>query len=207
MIGLIGKKIGMTQIFDNKGNVIPVTVIQAGPCRVIHRKNKDKHGYDAVQLGFEEVDEKKVSKPMLGHFKKHNSPPYKYLKEFRLKMYKDIDEGEVFDVSMFEEHELLKVTGTSKGKGFQGVMRRHNFHGFKASHGVHESYRGPGSIGQCATPARVFKGKKLPGHQGVDKVSVLNLQVVKVDVEKNLVMVKGAIPGHRNSIVRLRKEL
>ncbi len=207
MIGLIGKKIGMTQIFDNKGNVIPVTVIQAGPCRVIHRKNKDKHGYDAVQLGFEEIDEKKVSKPMLGHFKKHNSPPYKYLKEFRLKMYKDIDEGEVFDVSMFEEHELLKVTGTSKGKGFQGVMRRHNFHGFKASHGVHESYRGPGSIGQCATPARVFKGKKLPGHQGVDKISVLNLQVVKVDVEKNLVMVKGAVPGHRNSIVRLRKEL
>jgi len=207
MIGLIGKKIGMTQIFDKKGNVIPVTVIQAGPCRVIHRKNKDKHGYDAVQLGFEEIDEKKVSKPMMGHFKKYNSPAYKYLKEFRLKRYKDINEGEIFDVSMFEEDELLKVTGTSKGKGFQGVMRRHNFHGFKASHGVHESYRGPGSIGQCATPARVFKGKKLPGHQGVDKVSVLNLQVVKVDVEKNLVMVKGAIPGHRNSIVRLRKEL
>ena len=207
MIGLIGKKIGMTQIFDKKGNVIPVTVIQAGPCRVIHRKEKNKHGYDAVQLGFEEIDEKKVSKPMMGHFKKHNSPAYRYLKEFRLKMYKDINEGEIFDVSMFEENELLKVTGTSKGKGFQGVMRRHNFHGFKASHGVHESYRGPGSIGQCATPARVFKGKKLPGHQGVDKVSVLNLQVVKVDVEKNLVMVKGAIPGHRNSIVRLRKEL
>lgn len=207
MIGLIGKKIGMTQIFDKKGNVIPVTVIQAGPCRVIHRKEKNKHGYDAVQLGFEEIDEKKVSKPMMGHFKKYNSPAYKYLKEFRLKRYKDINEGEIFDVSMFEEDELLKVTGTSKGKGFQGVMRRHNFHGFKASHGVHESYRGPGSIGQCATPARVFKGKKLPGHQGVDKVSVLNLQVVKVDVEKNLVMVKGAIPGHRNSIVRLRKEL
>jgi large subunit ribosomal protein L3 len=207
MIGLIGKKIGMTQIFDKNGNMIPVTVIQAGPCRVIHRKSKEKHGYDAVQLGFEEIDEKKVSKPLMGHFKKHNSPPYRYLKEFRLKMYKDINEGEVFDVSMFEEHELLKITGTSKGKGFQGVMRRHNFHGFKASHGVHESYRGPGSIGQCATPARVFKGKKLPGHQGVDKISVLNLQVVKVDVEKNLVMVKGAIPGHRNSIVRLRKEL
>ncbi|MDA3812825.1 MAG: 50S ribosomal protein L3 [Candidatus Cloacimonetes bacterium] len=207
MIGLIGKKIGMTQVFDETGNVIPVTVIKAGPCRVIHRKNKDKHGYDSVQLGFEEVDEKKISKPMLGHFKKYNSPPYKYLKEFRLKLYKDINEGEVFDVSMFKEHELLKVTGTSKGKGFQGVMKRHNFHGFKATHGVHESYRGPGSIGQCATPARVFKGKKLPGHQGVDKVSVLNLKVVKVDVERNLVMVKGAVPGHRNSIVRLRKEL
>lgn len=207
MIGLIGKKIGMTQIFDENGNVIPVTVIQAGPCRVIHRKEKAKHGYDAVQLGFEEIDEKKVSKPMMGHFKKHNSPPYRYLKEFRLKMYKDINEGEIFDVSMFEEHELLKITGTSKGKGFQGVMKRHNFHGFKATHGVHESYRGPGSIGQCATPARVFKGKKLPGHQGVDKVSVLNLQVIKVDIERNLVMVKGAVPGHRNSIVRLRKEL
>ncbi|MDP8202934.1 MAG: 50S ribosomal protein L3 [Candidatus Tenebribacter mawsonii] len=207
MIGLIGKKIGMTQIFDENGNVIPVTVIQAGPCRVIHRKNKDKHGYDAIQLGFEEIDEKKVSKPLLGHFKKHSSPAFKYLKEFRLKLYKDINEGEVFDVSMFEQNELVKITGTSKGKGFQGVMKRHNFHGFKASHGVHESYRGPGSIGQCATPARVFKGKKLPGHQGVDKVSVLNLKVVKVDVEKNLVMVKGAIPGHRNSIVRLRKEL
>lgn len=207
MIGLIGKKIGMTQVFDEKGNVVPVTVIQAGPCRVIHRKTKEKHGYDSVQLGFEEVDEKKVSKPMMGHFKKHNSPAYRHLKEFRLKMYVDIEEGEMFDVSMFKEHELLKVTGTSKGKGFQGVMKRHNFHGFKASHGVHESYRGPGSIGQCATPARVFKGKKLPGHQGVDKVSVLNLKVVKVDIEKNLVMVKGAIPGHRNSIVRLRKEL
>ncbi|MDP8201390.1 MAG: 50S ribosomal protein L3 [Candidatus Tenebribacter burtonii] len=207
MIGLIGKKIGMTQIFDENGNVVPVTVIQAGPCRVIHRKSKEKHGYEAIQIGFEEVDEKKVSKPMLGHFKKHNSPAYKYLREFRLKLYTDVKEGEVFDVSMFEEHELLKITGTSKGKGFQGVMKRHNFHGFKATHGVHESYRGPGSIGQCATPARVFKGKKLPGHQGVDKVSVLNLQVVKVDVEKNLVMVKGAVPGHRNSIVRLRKEL
>ncbi|MCD6177465.1 MAG: 50S ribosomal protein L3 [Candidatus Cloacimonetes bacterium] len=207
MIGLIGKKIGMTQIFDDNGNMIPVTVIQAGPCRVIHRKSKEKHGYDAIQIGFEEVDEKKVSKPILGHFKKHNSPAYKYLREFRLKLYTDVKEGEIFDVSMFEEHELLKITGTSKGKGFQGVMKRHNYHGFKATHGVHESYRGPGSIGQCATPARVYKGKKLPGHQGVDKVSVLNLKVVKVDVEKNLVMVKGAVPGHRNSIVRLRKEL
>lgn len=207
MIGLIGKKIGMTQIFDEKGNVIPVTVIQAGPCRVIHRKSKEKHGYDSVQLGFEEIEEKKVSKPRLGHFKKHNSPPYRYLKEFRLKLYKDINEGEIFNVSMFKEHELLKVTGTSKGKGFQGVMKRHGFKGFKATHGVHESYRGPGSIGQCATPARVFKGKKLPGHQGVDKVSVLNLKVVKIDVERNLVMLKGAVPGHRHSLVRLRKEL
>lgn len=207
MIGLIGKKIGMTQVFDDNGDRIPVTVIQAGPCRVIHRKKLEKHGYDSVQLGFEEVEEKKLNKPQNGHFKKHNSPPYKHLKEFRLKLYKDIVEGEVFDVSMFTQNEVLKITGTSKGKGFAGVMKRHNFQGFKATHGVHESYRGPGSIGQCATPSRVFKGKKLPGHQGVDKVSVTNVKVVKIDLEKNLVLVKGAVPGHRNSVVYLRKEL
>ena len=207
MIGLIGKKIGMTQVFDKDGKLIPVTVIQAGPCRVIHRKTREKHGYDAIQLGFEEIDEKKVNKPTLSHFKKHNSPPYKYLKEFRLKVYKDIKEGEVFDVSMFKENELLKVTGISKGKGFAGVIKRYGFHGLNRTHGVHESFRGPGSIGQCATPSRVFKGKKLPGHQGSSKVSMLNVKVVKVDIEKNLVLIKGAVPGHRNSIVRLRKEL
>lgn len=207
MIGLIGKKIGMTQVFDNAGKLIPVTVIKAGPCRVIHRKTKEKHGYDAVQMGFEEMPEKKLNKPKMGHFKKHKSPPYKYLKEFRLKMYKDLEETEEFNVSMFVENEVLKVTGKSKGKGFAGVMRRHGFHGFKATHGVHESYRGPGSIGQCATPARVFKGKKLPGHMGVDKVSVLNVKVVKIDIERNMLLLKGAVPGHRNSIVYLRKEL
>lgn len=207
MIGLIGKKLGMTQLFDDNGERIPVTVIQAGPCQVIHRKNLKKHGYDSVQLGFEAVEEKKLNKPQNGHFKKHNSPPYKYLKEFRLKFYKDIEEGEVFDVSMFTLNEVLKITGTSKGKGFSGVMKRHNFHGFKASHGVHESFRGPGAIGQCATPSRVFKGKKMPGHQGVDKVSVTNVRVVKIDLDNNLVMVKGAVPGHRNSVVYLRKEL
>ncbi|MDO9578082.1 MAG: 50S ribosomal protein L3 [Candidatus Cloacimonadales bacterium] len=207
MIGLIGKKLGMTQVFGPNGEQIPVTVIQAGPCRVIHRKTKEKHGYDAVQLGFEPVEEKKVKKPQLGHFKKHNSPPYRYMREFRLKLYKDIEEGEVFNVSMFSENEILEVSGTSKGKGFQGVMKRHGFSGFKASHGVHESFRGPGSIGQCATPSRVYKGKKLPGHMGTEKVSILNCKVIKVDLEKNLVLVKGAIPGHRNSIVRLRKEL
>lgn len=207
MIGLLGKKIGMTQVFGDNGEIIPVTVIEAGPCRVINRKTKEKHGYDSVQLGFEEIDEKKINKSIAGHFKKHNSPCYKHLQEFRLKMYKDIEEGEVFDVSMFVENEILEISGTSKGKGFQGVIKRHKFHGFKASHGVHESYRGPGAIGQCATPARVFKGKKLPGHTGMEKVSVLNCKVIKVNLEKNLVLVKGAIPGHRNTIVRLRKEL
>jgi len=207
MIGLIGKKIGMTQVFDKDGKLIPVTVIKAGPCRVIHRKFKEKHGYDSVQLGFEETDDKKLNKSQLGHLKKHNSPGYRYLREFRLRMYKDIEESEVFDVSMFMENEILKVTGNSKGKGFTGVMKRHGFHGFKATHGVHESYRGPGSIGQCATPARVFKGTKLPGHMGANRTTIINVKIVKVDVEKNLVMLKGSVPGHRNSLVLLRKEL
>lgn len=207
MIGLIGKKIGMTQIFGKDGDIYPVTVIKAGPCQVIHRKSKEKHGYDSVQLGFEEVEEKKLNKPQLGHFKKHQSKMFKHLKEFRLKFYKDIEEGEIFDVGMFEENELLSVTGISKGRGFAGVMKRHNFHGFKASHGVHESFRGPGAIGQCATPSRVFKGKKLPGHMGVDRITVKNMRVVKVDTENNLLMIKGAVPGHKDSIVYLRKEL
>jgi len=207
MIGLIGKKIGMTQVFDKDGKRITVIVVQAGPCGVVHRKTVEKHGYDAVQLGYEEVAEKKLNKPKIGHLKKHNSPFYRYLKEFRLKEYKDIEEGEVFDVSMFVENEIIEITGKSKGKGFTGVMKRHGFHGFKATHGVHESYRGPGSIGQCATPARVFKGKKLPGHKGVEQTSIFNVRVVKVDVEKNLILVKGAVPGHRNSIIRLRKEM
>ena len=207
MVGLIGKKLGMTQIFDANGQLIPVTVIQAGPCRIIHRKTKEKHGYDAILLGFEEIDEKKVNKPTRGNFKKHNSPVFRYVKEFRLNVYKDIEEGEIFDVNMFQENEILKVTGISKGKGFAGVMKRHGFRGFKASHGVHESFRGPGSIGQCATPSRVFKGKKLPGHKGVEKVSIKNLKVVKILPEKNLLLIKGAVPGHRNSVVYLRKEL
>lgn len=207
MIGLIGKKLGMTQVFGANGEQIPVTVIQAGPCRVIHRKTKEKHGYDAVQLGYESIEEKRVKKPQLGHFKKHNSPAYRYLREFRLKLYKDIEEGEVFNVSMFTENEILEISGISKGKGFQGVMKRHGFSGFKATHGVHESFRGPGSIGQCATPSRVYKGKKLPGHQGTQNVSILNCKVIKVDVEKNLLLVKGAIPGHRNSILSLKKEM
>ena len=207
MIGLIGKKLGMTQIFGKNGKIIPVTIIQAGPCQVIHRKSVAKHGYDSVQLGFEGIEEKKLNKPQNGHLKKHKSNPYRYLREFRLRVYKDIEEGEIFDVGMFIENEMLKVTGTSKGRGFAGVMKRHGFHGFKATHGVHESYRGPGAIGQCATPARVFKGKKLPGQMGNKRTTILNMKVVKIDVEKNLVFIKGAVPGHRNSLVLLRKEL
>jgi large subunit ribosomal protein L3 len=207
MIGLIGKKIGMTQVFAENGKVTPVTVIQAGPCQVVQRKKAETDGYDAVQMGFEEMPERKVTKPLLAHFKKHNSPCYRFLREFRLNAYKDIEQGETFKVDMFVENELVAVTGTSKGKGFQGVMKRHGFAGFKASHGVHESYRGPGSIGQCATPARVMKGRKLPGQTGNRRVTVKNLQIMKVIEDQNLILVKGAVPGHRNSLVLLKKEL
>jgi len=207
MIGLIGKKIGMTRVFDEDGEAIPVTVIQAGPCQVIHRKTIEKHGYDAVQLGFEECGENDLNKPNQGHLKKHKTKYYKYLREFRLKYYLDIQEGEIFDVSMFKKNEILQISGKSKGKGFSGVMKRHNYHGFMSSHGVHESFRGPGAIGQCATPSRVFKGKKLPGRMGFERVSVKNLKVVKIDKDKNLVLVKGAVPGHRNTLLLLRKEL
>jgi large subunit ribosomal protein L3 len=207
MIGLIGKKIGMTQVFDDDGKVTPVTVLQVGPCKVIQRKFREKEGYDAIQLGFEPLKEKKANKSSLGHFKKHNSSPYRVVREFRLKQYRDIEEGEEFDVSMFIPNELVKIQGISKGKGFAGVMKRHNFGGFERSHGVHESFRGGGSIGQSATPSRVMKGKKMAGHMGTDRITLTNIKVVKIDVENNLLLVKGAVPGHRNSIVLLSKEL
>ncbi len=207
MIGLIGKKIGMTQVFDEEGKVIPVTVIKAGPCRVIQRKSKELDGYDSMQLGFEEIKEKKANKARMGHFKKHNSKPFRYIKEFKLKVYRDVEEGEEFDASMFVPNELIKITGVSKGRGFAGVMKRHNFSGFEATHGVHESFRGGGSVGQCATPSRVMKGKKMAGHMGLDKVTINNIRIVQVDTENNLLLVKGSVPGHRNSLVLLSKEI
>ena len=203
---LIGKKLGMSQIFDENGKIIPVTLVQAGPCFVVQKKTMEKDGYTAIQLGFEEVAEKKVKKPRIGHFKKHNSRYYRYLKEFRLPDGDtEVNQGTMLDVDVFKKNQIIKVTGISKGKGFAGVIKRHNFSGFEQSHGVHESFRGPGSIGQCAQPSRVFKGLKMAGHLGCEKVSVKNLEIVKIDKDNNLLMVKGAIPGHRNSIVYLSK--
>ncbi|MBI9031041.1 50S ribosomal protein L3 [bacterium] len=205
MIGLIGKKIGMTQVFDEDGRITPVTVLQAGPCQVLEMKQIDKDGYQSIKLGYEPISEKKVNKPMMGYFKSVGCDPVRYIKEFRVKFFRDTELKDVFKVDLFQVNELVTVTGTSKGRGFAGVMKRHNFHGFMSSHGVHESFRGPGSIGMCATPARVLKGMKMAGHYGVDKVTVKNLKVVKIDVEKNLIMIKGAVPGHRNSLVLLKK--
>ncbi|HOE91510.1 MAG TPA: 50S ribosomal protein L3 [Candidatus Cloacimonadota bacterium] len=205
MLGLIGKKIAMTQIFDKDGKVVPVTVLEVGPCVVVQKKTTDKDGYNAIQLGFEEIVERKVKKPVLGHFKKHNSKAYRYLREFRIDHIEDFSEGQALDLNIFQENEIVKVIGTSKGRGFAGVMKRHNFSGFEMGHGVHESFRGGGSIGQCATPARVLKGRKMAGHFGVDRVTVKNLKIVKLDKERNLVMIKGAVPGHRNSLIYLSK--
>lgn len=209
MIGIIGKKIGMTQVFDASGKVIPVTVIQAGPCKVICKRTIEKNGYEAVQLGFEEVAESKVSKPLLGHFKKNGSGNYRHVKEFRPRFdqtIENINVGDELKVDMFGESDTVTVTAKSKGRGFAGVMKRHGFGGFITSHGSHESFRGPGSIGQCATPSRVLKGRKLPGQMGNEQVSTRHLDVVKVDTQRNLIMVKGAVPGHRNSLVIIQKE-
>jgi len=205
MFGLIGKKIAMTQIFDQQGKVVPVTVLQIGPCTVVQKKTVESDGYNAVQLGFQEIPERKVTKPVLGHFKNHNSKAFRFLKEFRIEEISDFTEGQVISIDAFQENEIVNVIGTSKGRGYAGVMKRHNFRGFEQSHGVHESFRGGGSIGQCAQPSRVLKGVRMAGHMGVDRITVKNLKIVKIDLERNLMMVKGAVPGHRNSIVFLSK--
>lgn len=209
MLGLIGKKIGMTQIFDNNGKVQPVTVIQVGPCRVICKRTIEENGYEALQLGYEEVIEKKVTKPMQGHFKKYGSPLFRHVREFRPSFGQVIDTynvGDEIKADMFGANETVTVTAKSKGRGFTGVMKRHGFAGFEQSHGVHESFRGPGSIGQCAQPSRVFKGVKMAGQHGNAKVTTRHLKVAKVDAEKGLIMIIGAVPGHRNTLVTIHKE-
>jgi len=209
MIGLIGKKIGMTQIFDNDGKVIPVTIIKAGPCKVICKRTTADNGYEALQLGYEEIPERKVTKPLQGHFKKYNSGLYRYIREFRPSFGQDIENwnpGDELKADFFAANDAVSVISKSKGRGYTGVMKRHGFGGFISSHGSHESFRGPGSIGQCAQPSRVFKGVKMAGHHGDAKVTVRHLTVVKVDVENGLIMIKGAVPGHRNSLVTIHKE-
>ena len=209
MIGLIGKKIGMTQIFDESGKVIPVTVIKAGPCKVICKRTEKENGYEALQLGYEEIPERKVSKPLQGHFKKHGSGMYRYIREFRPSFGQEIGQiniGDDLKADLFAVNESVSVVSKSKGRGYTGVMKRHGFGGFISTHGSHESFRGPGSIGQCAQPSRVFKGVKMAGQHGNARVTVRHLTVVKVDVENGLIMIKGAVPGHRNSLVTIHKE-
>ncbi|OGD18020.1 MAG: 50S ribosomal protein L3 [Candidatus Aminicenantes bacterium RBG_13_59_9] len=205
MEGLIGIKIGMSQSFDAAGNVIPVTVIKAGPCTVIQKKTKEKDGYEAVQLGLvEEKGVKKPLKPQLGHFKKAGVPPVRLLREFQFDGRGEVKEGDQVLVDIFASGEKVLVTGTSKGKGFQGVVKRHGFAGGGASHGS-MFHRAPGSIGASSYPSRVVKGMRMGGHMGSDRVTVRDMVVVQVDKDNNLLMVRGAVPGPRGGIVLVAK--
>jgi large subunit ribosomal protein L3 len=204
--GIIGRKVGMTQVYAADGRAIPVTVIQAGPCVVVQRKSKEKDGYSAVQLGFvENRTIKRVTKPMAGHFKKASLPPCRVLREFRVEDGAEVKVGDKVSVSLFAPGDSVSVVGTSKGKGFQGVVKRHHFRGGAATHGS-MFHRAPGSIGASAFPSRVLKGMKAAGHMGSDRVTVRNLQVVKVDAESNLLVIRGSVPGAGGGYVIIRKK-
>ncbi len=204
--GLIGKKIGMTQIFDETGKVIPVTVIEAGPCVVAQVKTADVDGYNAVQLGFGEIKSYKVNKPMAGHFAKANVEARKHLREFRLDDVQNVKVGDELKADTFEQGEKVDVQGISKGKGFQGVIKRHGQHRGPMGHGS-MYHRRPGSMGPTSTPGRVFKGKKLPGHMGVQKITIQNLEVIKVDMDKNVILVKGSVPGPKGAILKIKSSV
>ena len=201
--GILGRKIGMTQIFTEDGTRIPVTVVEAGPVTVVQIKTKAKEGHDGVQVGFiPQPKEKKVNKPMRGHFK--DVPPTKTLREFRVSGTEDIEVGQIIDCTIFTEGEKVDLTGKSKGKGFQGVVKRYGFKGGPASHGS-QFHRGTGSIGNSASPGRVFRGKRMPGRMGGKRVTIKNLTICKVLPEKNLLLIKGAIPSHNGAVVMIRK--
>ncbi len=201
--GIIGKKIGMTQIFDESGKVIPVTVIEAGPCLVAQVKTVETDGYNAIQLGFGDVKIKKVIKPIQGHFAKANLEPKKHLREFRLEDVSEYKVGDELKADVFEIGEKVDIQGTTKGKGFQGVIKRHGQHRGPMGHGS-MYHRRPGSMGSTSTPGRVFKGKKLPGHMGVQTVTIQNLEIVKVDLNKNVLLIKGSVPGVKGAILKIK---
>ena len=199
--GIIGKKMGMTQIFDENGRVIPVTVVEAGPCAVVQKKTVESDGYTAVQLGFGDLSAKKVTKPAKGHFDKADVAPKRTLREFRLDDISGMNVGDILKADVFAAGDRVDVVGTSKGKGYAGVIKRWNHHRLRESHGTGPVARHAGSMGSCSTPSRVFKGKRLPGHLGAERVTIQNLKVVKVDAENNLIAIKGAIPGPKGSVV------
>ena len=204
---IIGKKIGMTQIFDENGKVIPVTVVQAGPCVASQKKTVETDGYNALQLGYGDIRPKLVNKPLKGHFDKSDIAPKKTLREFRFADISAYNVGDIIKADVFESGEKVDVTGTSKGKGWAGVIKRWNFRRLKETHGSGPVVRKGGSIGACSDPSRVFKGKKMSGHLGAERVTVQNLAVVKVDVENNLIAIKGAVPGPKGGIVFIRNSV
>lgn len=199
--GIIGKKMGMTQIFDENGKVVPVTVVEAGPCTVVQKKTVESDGYVAVQLGYGDISAKKVSKPAKGHFDKADVAPKRTLREFRLDDISAMNVGDILKADVFAVGDRIDVVGTSKGKGYAGAIKRWNQHRLRESHGTGPVARHAGSMGSCSTPSRVFKGKRLPGHLGAERVTIQNLKVVKVDAENNLIAIKGAIPGPKSSVV------
>ena len=201
--GLIGKKLGMTQIFDEQGKVIPVTVIEAGPCVVAQVKTVESDGYNAIQLGFGDVKESKVNKPEKGHFTKSKLPLKKHLREFRLDSVEEVKVGDELKADVFVAGDKIDIQGTSKGKGFQGVIKRHGQSRGPMGHGS-MYHRRPGSMGPTSTPGRVFKGKKLPGHMGSQTITIQNLEVVRVDLDKNVILVKGSVPGAKGAILKLK---
>lgn len=203
---IIGKKVGMTQIFDEKGLVVPVTVIEAGPCTVTQVKTVETDGYNSIQLGYGEVKEKHVNKPLKGHFTKSKLALKKHLREFRVDNAGEAKVGDEIKVDVFEQGDKIDVQGTTKGKGFQGVIKRHGQHRGPMGHGS-MYHRRPGSMGPTSTPGRVFKGKKLPGHMGCQTVTIQNLDVVRVDTDKNVILVKGSVPGPKGAILKIKKSV
>ncbi len=204
--GLIGKKIGMTQIFDESGKVIPVTVIEAGPCVIAQVKTEETDGYTAVQLGYGDIKENKLNKPTKGHFTKVNVTPKKHLREFRVDTVEGLTVGQELKADVFAVGDKLDIQGTSKGKGFQGVIKRHGQSRGPMGHGS-MYHRRPGSMGPTSTPGRVFKGKKLPGHMGSLTITIQNLEIVKVDLDKNVILVKGSVPGAKGTILKLKSSV
>ncbi len=202
--GLLGTKLGMTQTWDANNKVVPVTVIQAGPCVVTQVRTPDNDGYSAVQLGFGAVKAKKVTKPAAGHFERAGVTPRKHLVELRTADASEYTLGQELLADVFAAAEIIDVTGVSKGKGTAGVMKRHGFHGLRASHGVHRKHRSPGSIGACSTPSKIFKGMRMAGRMGVEQVTVQNLTIHAVDAERGLILVKGSVPGPKGALVVLR---
>ncbi|TDC56412.1 50S ribosomal protein L3 [Actinomadura sp. KC345] len=202
--GVLGEKLGMTQVFDDEGRIVPVTVVQAGPCVVTQLRSQEKDGYSAVQLGFGQIDPRKVNKPRTGHFEKAGVTPRRYLVELRADDTTGYELGQEITASVFEAGQKIDVTGTSKGKGTAGVMKRHGFKGLGASHGTQRKHRSPGSIGGCATPGRVFKGLRMAGRHGNARTTVQNLTLHAVDAEKGLLLIKGAVPGPNGAVVLVR---
>ena len=205
--GILGRKIGMTQIFDESARAIPVTAIEAGPCRIAQVRTPEKDGYSAIQLAFGEVKDAKLTRPQLGHLKKSNTGGHRHLVELRIADASQWEVGQVVGADVFVAGEKADVIGTSKGKGFAGVMKRHGFHGKPASHGTERKHRSPGSVGAGTTPHHIFKGQKMAGRMGHDRVTTLNLEVVRVDSERNLILIKGSVPGPDGGLVIIRSSV